>query len=158
LVLDPRLQPVARAIRKNEIVEAMRLLRAATGMGLKEARDVVDRLVAAGEGDLSSQLTYENALGQALAGIETGARAPVPTSDAELDDVVAELAASNRMYDAVKLVQAETGALLKPSTDRVHRVMKERGIEKKSAKGCFWAVAVIALILAASWYLGVAFK
>lgn len=48
--MDPRLQEVADALRRGDKIDAIRLLREATGMGLKEAKETVERLIAEGEG------------------------------------------------------------------------------------------------------------
>jgi ribosomal protein L7/L12 len=43
---DPRLEEVTRLLRAGKRIEAVKVYREATGSGLKEAKDAVDRMAA----------------------------------------------------------------------------------------------------------------
>jgi ribosomal protein L7/L12 len=157
-------RPVADAIRAGNKFEAIRLLRELTGMSVDEAEKMVDRLeaedpslTAAREGGLpGSEVSaaaaakadedFSTSLKQDLDALRAPRNVNVAPLEGELADQVAVLAAAHRYLDAIKLVQARTGADLKTAKDQVEALMEQRGIARRNSKGCF--VVVLAILLA----------
>ena len=87
---------VVEALQRGETIEAIKRLRAATGLGLKEAKDVID----------------EYASGNPV--VVTGVHASQPFSDA-----VMQAARSGNKIEAIKLLREQTGLGLKEAKDAI---------------------------------------
>ncbi len=88
-------------------IEAIKLVRQQTGMGLKEAKDYVEGLAA-------TELP-----------VLTGATAqtrPAPIATTEMDVRVLELIAKNQKIEAIKFVREQTQMGLKEAKDYVERL------------------------------------
>jgi ribosomal protein L7/L12 len=96
---DPLPPEVREALARGDALEAIRLLRRRTGLGLKEAKDVVDR-----------------------GGIDDRARFPAaaPMPSALPPAVVAALHHGDKI-EAIKLLRTETGLGLKEAKDAIER-------------------------------------
>ena len=96
---DPIPPEVREAMRRGDALEAIRLLRRRTGLGLKEAKDVVDR---GGFGDAAV----------------FPAAAPMP---AALPPAVVAALHHGDKIEAIKLLRSETGLGLKEAKDAIER-------------------------------------
>jgi len=158
--LDPRLQAlpekVVEALKAGNPVLAIKLLREAKGVGLKEARDLLialrDRIPVANEQAAAKQATLQ--------------LDPLP------GDVQQALARGNKI-EAIRLLRAKTGLGLKEAKDAVDRIaasMPPRPVtstpgratrptglapgEVPRSGGVLWRViVVVALTLLAYWFL-----
>lgn len=117
--MDETTRRVRELLRQGQKVEAVKLLRDATGMGLKEAAEEVDRL-GAGEGPVASAT-------------------PRRVGYDDVSDEVRRLATSGRKIEAVKLLRTEAGLGLKEARERVERIPGSR------RSGCAGSVALLAL-------------
>lgn len=107
--MDDLAKKVADLLLAGQKVEAIRLLREATGMGLAEARDAVE---AAARG---TPLPPHSAL------VHRQAPAPVLAGDLP-DDVRAAASAGDRLR-AIKLLRERTGLGLKEAKDALDRLL-----------------------------------
>ena len=99
---------IAELIRQGKKIEAIKLLRDTTGIGLKEAKEEVERL--------SAELT-----GQAPS---------IPISHAAGETVskeVLELARAGRKIEAIKLLREQQGLGLKEAKEKVETVTGSSG-------------------------------
>lgn len=174
--MSPALQKVADAIRDGNKIEAMRLLRDATGMSLEDASAAVEKLIAEGAassagGAPSTPLVtgsaepvsaaaedydFATALSRDLEAIRAPRDPSVKPLEGQLADQVAILALQNKYLDAIKLVRASTGADLKTAKDQVELLMMTRGIVQKSNRSCV-VIAVAIIIAIAGVILAVVF-
>lgn len=116
--MSNRYEEIADLIRQGRKLEAIKLLRETTGIGLKEAHDEIDRLTAA-----------------------LGSEEPPPPahrSSTGLSNEVAALAQQGKKIEAIKLHRERTGLGLKEARDQVEAL----GGGRKS--GCAQAVFVAA--------------
>jgi ribosomal protein L7/L12 len=104
--MDDVMQHIADLIRRGRKIEAIKVLREATGVGLKEAKEAVDRLSAEMEG-----------------------QAPIPMPDApgapEGQEGVIALIRRKRKIDAIKLMREQTGMGLKEAKEAVERLTEK---------------------------------
>ena len=115
-------QRIAELIRQGKKIEAIKLLRETTGIGLKEAKDEVDRLSAE------------------LAGQALPLRMP-NTAGESVSKEVLELAREGRKIEAIKRLREQTGLGLKEAKEQVEELTGNRG------SGC----ASVILILMLAW-------
>lgn len=103
------IERAAAALRANDAIDAVRIVREATGLGLAESKRVVD--------ELRKQLESGGPLAKLLATV-----APDPSDDApELADVRAAVR-EGRTIEAIKLHREKTGAGLADSKAAVDRI------------------------------------
>ena len=100
-------------VREGRAIEAIKLCRERTGLGLKEARDLVDALRDGREVATPS------------------AAAPTPPSDAEILRLVRE----GRTIEAIKIHRERSGLGLKEAKDAVDALAAREGIVAP-ARGC----------------------
>ena len=125
-------EAIVAAINGGNKIEAIKLCREATGMGLAEAKDWVERL-------------------------ESSPDAPLPTSDALTGDLapVADFLFAGRKIDAIRHYRehVKPGTGLKESKEAVDQLeagLRAQHPEKFSAKaksGCAAVLAVLAVII-----------
>lgn len=116
---EAQLRALVAAGRK---IEAVKLCRQHTGLGLKEAKDAVDAL-------------------------EQGASPATPqVVDEALERDVAALVLERRKFEAVQLYRERTGAGLKQSREAVEQIARARGLPTGS--GCLAVIAVLSLLIA----------
>jgi ribosomal protein L7/L12 len=134
---DPRIQRAADAIRAGNAIEAIKYLRDATGMSLREAKETVEKLMdeqgtppmaAAGE-DLGQIFERE--------GSEPERALPEP-----LEDRIRALVANENYVEAVTLVRDVTGADTKTAR---HRVEQMAGQNRTTGKA--WLPLLIGIIV-----------
>ncbi len=65
---------VVEVARRGNFIEAIKLLRAATGMGLKEAKELIDAFKRGDAGASSGKLGVDAILGSALTAMRSGSR------------------------------------------------------------------------------------
>ncbi len=102
---------IADLIREGRKIEAIKELREATGIGLKEAKDEIDRL----------ERTLE------------GTSASTSSSGQDLPDDVRALVASGKKIEAIKALRERTGMGLREAKEAVERVAGPSGCGAKSA-------------------------
>lgn len=139
--LPPEVQD---AIQRGDLIQAIKRLREATGLGLKEAKDAVE---AHRRGDT----------------MELPAATPA-AGPAGMADVQRALQAGNKI-EAIRLLRELTGVGLKEAKDQVdamEQVMPRSAAqfghglapgEVRSSSGAWWIVLVIALAAGAYWFM-----
>jgi ribosomal protein L7/L12 len=105
-VSDDLAEAVRVLVTQNKKIEAVKLVRERSGLGLKEAKDWVDAL--------------ETGQPIALAAVPTAAPAPLDTL--ELESAARVLVSQGKKIQAVKLVRDHTGLGLKEAKDWVERL------------------------------------
>jgi ribosomal protein L7/L12 len=106
LPVNPTLENEIRGlIQKGKIIEAVKLTRQVTGLGLKESKDLVDAMRAG----LEVQII-------AIDQRKSPARGSDPD---ELEHTVAQLLADNKKIEAIKIYRQATGLGLKESKDAI---------------------------------------
>ena len=134
-----------RAVERGEVIEAIKITRAATGLGLSEAKDAVDAY------------SRRASAGRSTASAGGGSEIPV--------DAVA-LLHQGKLIDAIKCTRAKTGLDLKDSKELVERYLKthpDTGQRFKEAKrladsGMMRMIEIAALVCAVVliylWFTG----
>lgn len=129
---------VLNALQHGQVIEAIKLLRAASGLGLKEAKDVID----------SHQLGASFSLPTAISGSQFSA------------SVMAAMQSGNKI-EAIKLLREQTGLGLKEAKDAVETMAIPKAvgtgqyptIEKpKSGSAVIWLIGLAALGFAAYYF------
>ena len=99
-------------VQKGEVISAIKLVRNTTGLGLKESKELVEKLI---ENQFTN--TYSNYDNYPVA--ET-------SPENNIEEQVRQLLHQNKKINAVKLVYETTGMKLKDSKDFVEKIeMKE---------------------------------
>jgi ribosomal protein L7/L12 len=114
---------VIALVAEGRTLEAVKLYREATGVGLKEAKDFVEALAATNR-----------------------AR---PVQGQAVDERVVQLLTDQRKIEAIKLYRQATGVGLKEAKEAVEAIARLRGIESKSGCLTILLFAVTALVAAA---------
>ena len=137
-------QPVQDALQRGNLVEAIKLMRADTGMGLKETKDALEAYMR-GEPPPG---------GFAPTPLPTGAPLPAPVQEA-LDQ--------GNKIEAVRRLRGLTGMGLKEAKDAVEAAGAGPGASEglspgqvRSSNGLWWLAALAVLALAAFALLGCA--
>lgn len=111
VTIDPALATQLRDLEaKGKKLEAVRVLRASTGLGLADAVRIVDKLAASGK-PVKLDKTTNSGTGTAMANIG-------PDHEAELRKLVA----AGQQIQAIKMVRELTGMGLKDAKDLVDRL------------------------------------
>jgi ribosomal protein L7/L12 len=128
-------QEVLQALARGQQIEAIRLLREASGLGLKDAKDAVD-----------AHLRGESVM--------------LPSADVVTDtapqDVIEALRRGNKI-DAVRRMRAHTGLGLKEAKERVDVLQAQHGLtglapgEVRRGRGWWWVIAVMLAGAVAYW-------
>jgi ribosomal protein L7/L12 len=125
---------VLQALGRGQPIEAIRLLREATGLGLKDAKDAID-----------AHLRGESVM---LPSAET--------ADATPPDVLEALQRGNKI-EAVRRMRAHTGLDLKASKQRVDVLQAQLGLQALSPgevrRGRGWWWVALAIVVLAGWWL-----
>lgn len=134
---------VRTALEQGDTIEAIKRLRAVRGVGLKEAKDAIDR--------------YRR--GEPVFLGEPAVRAPSPESP--LPREVEEAMRQGRKVEAIRLLRVRTGLGLSEAKAAVERIPSAPVTEDGSplttpreglgAAGLIWAVALAAVGLLAYW-------
>ncbi len=131
-------EDVAAALRRGSLIEGIKLLRQARGLGLKEAKDIIDAHLR----------------GKPAAAIPTPTAGPLPRP-------VADALQRGNKIDAIRLLRQHTGMGLKEAknaVDAAHQPATRRagGLspgEVPPSRGGVWWIVVIALAAAGGYYL-----
>ena len=107
---------VVAAIKAGRKIEAIKLLREATGLGLKEAKDLVDCYDAQGYADFPDRPVAE-----------------VDSQSLQFDQAIVDALNRGRKIEAIKLLRQASGIGLKEAKDLVDRYCAENRIEVSSA-------------------------
>ena len=122
--MDDQTQHIADLIRQGRKLEAIKLFREATGVGLEEAKEQIERIEA---------------------NMRTGARIePASQTDATTDGVPAdilEIARSGNKIEAIKQLRERTGLGLKESKDMIDEAVGDTG---GGGKGCMGMIILVA--------------
>jgi hypothetical protein len=138
-VPDPLPPAVLAALQRGQTIEAIKLLRDATGLGLKEAKDAVDRHRSGPARPPEATAPWHGTLPPpVLAAIQQG-----------------------HVIEAIRLLREASGMGLKEAMDKVeaHRrthpaidPMRSPGeVPRRSAAG--WAVAAVLLLALVAWFV-----
>ena len=126
---------VLQALARGQQIEAIRLLREATGLGLKDAKDAID-----------AHLRGESVMPPSAGGM----------TDTTPQDVIEALRRGNKI-DAVRRMRAHTGLDLKAAKERVDVLQAQHGLtglapgEVRRGRGWWWVAAVVLAGVAAYW-------
>jgi ribosomal protein L7/L12 len=152
---DRTLPPeVLEALRRGNAIEAIKLLRKATGLGLKEAKDTVEGQLRRG--------------GAAAAPRAESAGLPfAPASASDMPERVRAALERGNKVEAIRLLRQQTGLGLREAKDQVELMAAALaarstvhdpgtaglapGEVPRSSYGGWWA-ALVALVLLVAWY------
>ncbi len=130
---------IAELVRQGKKIEAIKLLREASGMGLKETKDFIER----------------DASPEALDAVIRHAARPAPAAG---DDDVRRLVAEGQGIKAIKLLRQQTGMSLKQAKEAVD-AMRPPKPPKQPGEGLplkwLLAAAVAVALCAALYALGI---
>ena len=135
---NPLPDDVLDALQQGQTIEAIKLLRTATGLGLKEAKDVID----------AQQKGHPVTV-------------PIASSIDQLPVSVLQAIQSGNKIEAIKLLREQTGLGLKEAKDAVEGMPRRQAegtglfptIEKpKSGNGVWWLVSFVALGFTAYYF------
>jgi ribosomal protein L7/L12 len=98
-------QAIQQLLDQSQKIEAIKLVREHTGMGLKEAKDYVEAIEHGGTPELPTPPSQ-----------------PAPLQAGALDSQVRALLTRNRKIEAIKLVRGHTGMGLKEAKDYVEAI------------------------------------
>jgi ribosomal protein L7/L12 len=115
---------IADLIREGRKIEAIKLLRESTGIGLKQAKEEVERL--------SKEMS-----GQASSPAISDAGGPGPSG--ALSKEVVDLARQGKKIQAIKLLREQTGIGLKEAKEQVEEVTGRGG-------GCLSVLLLLVMI------------
>lgn len=102
-------QQIMDLLAKNNKIEAVKVFRQATGLGLREALDAVNGVEAA----------MKNGGGTVVAGSEVSSYSPNPVSSGNTLDEVAQLMKTGQKIQAIKVLREHSGTGLKEAKDAV---------------------------------------
>jgi ribosomal protein L7/L12 len=131
---DDQINAIASEIATDRKINAIKLYREFTGVGLAEAKAAIDQFRAA-----------EHTPG----GADTGAE-QTGLSDQQFQSILAELR-GQRMIPAIKLYREYTGVGLAEAKSAVEQIAAENGVRPSSKSGC-GAAALLMLLLPAVLY------
>jgi ribosomal protein L7/L12 len=112
--MDDSLEQVRKLVASRRMIDAIKLYRTATGLGLKEAKDAIDRYAAGGP------LEVPEASVPRAAALD-----PSAPEDAE----IMRLLEAGRKFEAVKVLRARSGLDLAAAKEAVDNL--ERDLERK---------------------------
>jgi ribosomal protein L7/L12 len=127
---EPSLRELVELVRSGNKIEAIKLYRERTGVGLKEAKDAVEALERA-----------------------DAARVTESVGESFRRQLVALLGAG-RKIEAIKLYRERTGVGLKQAKDAVERLGAEHGLPDRRAMGCLGMMVLLFLVSVGATLLG----
>jgi len=129
---DPLPGDVVEAIERGDKLIAIKLLRTATGAGLKEAKDAVE---AHGRGGASTARS-------------------APSGSRELSANVVEALDQGNKIEAIRRLRAETGLGLKDAKDAVEgKAPAPTSDERRGSGSLGWLLVAAVLLVAAYFFL-----
>lgn len=151
---DRTLPPeVLEALRRGNAIEAIKLLRKSTGLGLKEAKETVEAQLRSGGG--------------AAPRAEAAGLPFAPSSASDMPERVRAALERGHKVEAVRLLRAQTGLGLREAKDQVELMAAALaarstvhdpgtaglapGEVPRASHAVWWAV-LVALVLLAAWY------
>jgi ribosomal protein L7/L12 len=143
--MDELLDQVRKLVASGRTIEAIKLLREVTGLGLKEAKEAVDRCAQGGSLDIAEDLAAHRA---ALHGA------------AQVDGEIKALLESGRKIEAIKLMRERSGLDLTTAKDIIDSMegdLKRAGsgrphpaaVRESGGGGRRW-IAVLLIVVAAA--------
>lgn len=146
---NPIPQAVLDALQRGEVIKAIKLLRTATGLGLKEAKDIVDAYERGRVVEVTSAPPASQAFGAAT-----------QTAGATPENVIAALRRGSKI-EAIALMRQQTGLGLREAKEAVDAMEQRFGIvpdglspgEVPRAGAGTWTLVILILVAAAvAWY------
>lgn len=128
-------EEIRSLVEKGSKIEAIKLYRERTGVGLKEAKDAVEAIVAG-----RSPAPLPPAADPAQPPPATAYGGPPVQPDAEVRSLVAQ----NRLIEAIKLYRQRSGVGLKEAKEAVDAIASGKPLPRSaviSKSGCFIATA-----------------
>jgi ribosomal protein L7/L12 len=148
--MDDSLEQVRKLVASRRMIDAIKLYRTATGLGLKEAKDAIDRYAAGGPLEVA-----ETSVPRAAA------LDPSAPEDAE----IMRLLEVGRKFEAVKVLRARSGldlAAAKEAVDNLERDLERKRGTRSSRSGVVdrggsgmrrWIAAALVFAAAVAAYL-----
>jgi ribosomal protein L7/L12 len=118
---------IALLLQQGRKIEAIRLYRERTGVGLKEAKDAVEAM----------------GIGQEPPAVKA--------MDSSWESETVSLLERGQKIQAIKLYRERTGVGLREAKDAVERVAVEHGIATASGSGCLGAALVVLAVCLTVW-------
>ncbi|MDB5806687.1 MAG: hypothetical protein JWN73_4009 [Betaproteobacteria bacterium] len=145
---NPLPQQVLDALHRGEMIKATKLLRTATGLGLKEAKDILDAYERGRVVEVPPPRAAAPAFGAAA-----------QAASAKTEDVVAALRRGSKL-GAIALMRQQTGLGLREAKEAVDALEQRSGImpnglspgEVPRAGAGTWMVVLILIAAAGAWY------
>ena len=142
-VPQDEIERLTDAVRRGRKIEAIKLYRAATGAGLKDAKDAVE--------ELAERLQEEGFDAAAWLRPAMGQRPPDPGPTPEDTERIADAVRQGRKIEAIKLYRAATGKGLKESKEFIDELADQLGEEQadspteetKSQGGCLLTACML---------------
>jgi ribosomal protein L7/L12 len=110
-------------LRQGRNIEAIKLYREQTGLGLAAARDAVERMIGQGDNPAHNEVVANATENQIL-----------------------ELLAAGRKIAAIKLYREQTSCGLKEAKDAVEALATRHGIVSPARSGCLGVLAVFCVV------------
>jgi ribosomal protein L7/L12 len=139
--MDDTLDQVRKLVASGRMIDAIKLYRDATGLGLKEAKDAIDRYADGGSLELAADMAARNAV----------------HAGAQIDGEIKALLEAGRKIDAIKLLRDRSGLDLKTAKDIIDSkegdVRRARGVhpgvDAVVQRGSALQWVIVALVIAA---------
>jgi ribosomal protein L7/L12 len=133
--------PLRAALQRGDIIQAIRLLREATGLGLKDAKDVIDQQLHGNPTPLQLALR----------------RTPVVPSSKALSETVSTALQSGNKVEAIRLLRQHSGMGLKEAKEMIetsphNTYMTNANLSpgKVAGSGGFAGWLIVAIIISAA--------
>jgi ribosomal protein L7/L12 len=118
-------------LQQGQKIEAIKVYREHTGVGLKEAKDAIEKMQAPGQKD-----------------------PPVPVLDTNVELEILSLLEQGQKIQALKLYREKTGYSLYTAKRVVGRMATEHGIATPPGSGCLGAMAMMAVAVGLACLIG----
>ena len=139
--MDQLLDRVRKLMASGQTIEAIKLVRDETGLGLKEAKDAVERCAQGGSLDIAEEQI-----------VQRGA----PQGEAQVDSEIKALLDSGRKIEAIKMLRMRSGLDLKASKDIIDGLERagtgrtQSAVEREGRGGVRrWGMVLLLAIAAA---------
>jgi len=139
--MDELLDRVRKLMASGQKIEAIKLVRDETGLGLKEAKDAVERCAQGGSPDIAEDLIVQRAAAQ---------------GGAQVDGEIKALLHSGRKIEAIKMLRMRSGLDLKASKDIIDGLERtgtgrtQSAVERDGRGGGRRWIVVLLLVIAAA--------
>jgi ribosomal protein L7/L12 len=121
--MDDKLDQVRKLVAGGRLIDAIKLYREATGLGLKEAKEAIDRCAAGGP--LEPEIAARDAVQAVM----------------QIDGEIKKLLAAGRKIEAIKVLRHRSGVDLKTAKDIIDS--KEADLRRGRGRNIGAAAAVV---------------